>query len=54
MIDTNDKEEVKKADEINESIVQYALKRGGTCTGEHGVESGNESIKKKNMGRHYL
>ena len=33
MVDPNDKEEVEKADEINESIVLYALKRGGTCRG---------------------
>ena len=45
MIDTNDKEEVKKADEINESIVLYALKRGGTCTGEHGVGIGKRKYQ---------
>lgn len=28
MVDPNDKEEVEKADEINENIVLYALKRG--------------------------
>ena len=50
MIDTNDKEEVKKADEINESIVQYALKRGGTCTGEHGVGIGKRKYQEEEHG----
>ncbi|MEC3434820.1 FAD-linked oxidase C-terminal domain-containing protein, partial [Bacillus cereus] len=50
MIDTNDKEEVKKADEINESIVLYALKRGGTCTGEHGVGIGKRKYQEEEHG----
>ena len=33
MIDPNDKEEVEKADEINENIVLYALKRGERVQG---------------------
>ena len=53
MVDPNDKEEVEKADEINESIVLYALKRGGTCTGNMALVLENGSIRKKNMGRHY-
>ncbi|MGB0088941.1 MAG: FAD-linked oxidase C-terminal domain-containing protein, partial [Planifilum fulgidum] len=28
------------AEKINASIVEYALDRGGTCTGEHGVGVG--------------
>ncbi len=54
MVDPNDKEEVEKADEINESIVLYALKRGGNVyrrTWRRSRKKG--SIKKKNMGRHY-
>lgn len=40
MIDMQDEEEVQKAKKINEQIVNYALERGGTCTGEHGVGVG--------------
>ncbi len=40
MVDPNDPAEMKIADEINHEIVQYALERGGTCTGEHGVGLG--------------
>lgn len=40
MFDKNDPLEVKKANEINEQIVRYALKKGGTCTGEHGIGIG--------------
>lgn len=50
MIDPNDKDEVKKADEINESIVLYALKRGGTCTGEHGVGIGKQKYQEEEHG----
>ncbi|MDM5317609.1 FAD-linked oxidase C-terminal domain-containing protein [Fictibacillus sp. b24] len=32
--------EREKADAVNESIVAYALSKGGTCTGEHGVGIG--------------
>lgn len=40
MLNPNDKEEQAKANRFNEQIVQYALLRGGTCTGEHGVGIG--------------
>ncbi|QSO51621.1 FAD-binding protein [Alicyclobacillus curvatus] len=40
MVDPNDAEELRIADEMNDKIVQYALARGGTCTGEHGVGIG--------------
>ncbi len=40
MLNTSDPEEQAKADRFNEHIVQYALLRGGTCTGEHGVGIG--------------
>ncbi len=39
-VDTSDPEELQKAEKVNEEIVGYALARGGTCTGEHGVGSG--------------
>ncbi|MBM7646714.1 D-lactate dehydrogenase (cytochrome) [Scopulibacillus daqui] len=40
MFDKNDPEEVKKAYDINQKIVEFALERGGTCTGEHGIGIG--------------
>lgn len=40
MLNPLDREEQAKADHFNERIVQYALLRGGTCTGEHGVGIG--------------
>lgn len=40
MLDPKDAEEQAKADQFNEQIVQYALLRGGSCTGEHGVGIG--------------
>jgi len=39
-VDIEDPDEMRKAEEVNERIVRYALERGGTCTGEHGVGSG--------------
>ncbi|MDQ0215001.1 D-lactate dehydrogenase (cytochrome) [Oikeobacillus pervagus] len=50
MIDMNDKEEVAKADDFNEQIVMYALERGGTCTGEHGVGIGKQKYQEKEHG----
>ena len=40
MVDPDNAEEMRIADEMNDKIVQYALSRGGTCTGEHGVGIG--------------
>ncbi|RNF41258.1 FAD-binding oxidoreductase [Planococcus salinus] len=50
MIDMNDPEEVAKAAEFNERIVQYALERGGTCTGEHGVGVGKLKYQQQEHG----
>ena len=40
MIDIDHEAELTKAHQLNEQIVRYALERGGTCTGEHGVGIG--------------
>lgn len=40
LIDPNDPVEVERAEAVNKAIVEYALARGGTCTGEHGVGTG--------------
>ncbi|SDX86529.1 FAD-binding oxidoreductase [Salimicrobium album] len=42
MIDKNDENEMHKAEQFNEAIVEHALARGGTCTGEHGVGIGKK------------
>ncbi|MGM0921370.1 MAG: FAD-binding oxidoreductase [Bacillota bacterium] len=50
MLDTADPLEVSKADQLNETIVLYALERGGTCTGEHGVGVGKMKYQEKEHG----
>lgn len=40
MVDPDDADEMRVAEDVNHAIVQYALDRGGTCTGEHGVGMG--------------
>ncbi len=50
MIDMNDPIEVEKSKDLNEQIVEYALSRGGTCTGEHGVGIGKQKYQEKEHG----
>ncbi len=50
MMDMNVPEEIAKADELNERIVLYALERGGTCTGEHGVGIGKQKYQEREHG----
>lgn len=50
MIDLNDPEEVARAEEVNAHLVEYALSRGGTCTGEHGVGVGKIKYQRKEHG----
>ena len=50
MIDLENTEEVQKAREFNEKVVLYALERGGTCTGEHGVGAGKKAYQRKEHG----
>ncbi|WP_223643529.1 FAD-binding oxidoreductase [Planococcus sp. 4-30] len=50
MMDMNNPEEVAKAQEFNERIVIYALERGGTCTGEHGVGIGKKKYQQQEHG----
>jgi D-lactate dehydrogenase (cytochrome) len=40
MLDPEDQRELDAADRLNAEIVDWALDRGGTCTGEHGVGLG--------------
>ncbi len=39
-VDTADGADRERAEEVNSEIVDYALRRGGTCTGEHGIGLG--------------
>ncbi len=50
MIDPNDAHEKERADDFNQQIVQYALSRGGTCTGEHGVGLGKKAYQQQEHG----
>ncbi len=40
VIDPEDREEMARADALNERMVMRALAMGGTCTGEHGIGYG--------------
>lgn len=50
MVDVNNPEDIAAADIVNERIVDYALARGGTCTGEHGVGVGKQKYQEKEHG----
>ncbi|GMB09528.1 FAD-binding oxidoreductase [Thermolongibacillus altinsuensis] len=54
MIDMNDPNDIKRAEEFNETIVMYSLERGGTCTGEHGVGVGKQKYQEKEHGKALL
>jgi D-lactate dehydrogenase (cytochrome) len=40
MLDPDDPRELAAAERLNSEIVDWALERGGTCTGEHGIGLG--------------
>ncbi|MFC4559028.1 FAD-binding oxidoreductase [Virgibacillus kekensis] len=50
MIDVNNPQDIERANKVNERIVGYALERGGTCTGEHGVGIGKQKYQEKEHG----
>lgn len=54
MIDLHNPDEMKRAALFNEQIVMYALKRGGTCTGEHGVGIGKQKYQQQEHGEALL
>lgn len=54
MIDMNSKEEIARAKELNEHVVEYALSLGGTCTGEHGVGVGKAKYQQQEHGTAYI
>jgi len=51
MIDMSNPDEIASAEKFNEQIVLYALERGGTCTGEHGVGVGKQKYQQKEHGQ---
>ncbi|WP_188456979.1 FAD-binding oxidoreductase [Virgibacillus oceani] len=50
MIDPSNPADVNLAKQVNARIVNYALERGGTCTGEHGVGIGKQEYQEKEHG----
>ncbi|GAA0413969.1 MAG: FAD-binding oxidoreductase [Bacillota bacterium] len=50
MVDADDPTDIEKANQVNRQIVEYALKRGGTCTGEHGVGIGKAKYQEAEHG----
>jgi D-lactate dehydrogenase (cytochrome) len=40
LLDPSDTESVARAEALNAAVVEDALARGGTCTGEHGIGHG--------------
>ncbi len=45
IMDPDDPKDVEKAHDITDRLVHYALERGGTCTGEHGVGLGKRAFQ---------
>ncbi|MDQ3670643.1 MAG: FAD-binding protein [Actinomycetota bacterium] len=50
MVDPDDTAEVARAERITAQIVRYALARGGTCTGEHGIGAGKIAYLREQYG----
>jgi len=49
-VDSEDEEDLARAEKVNAEIVDYALARGGTSTGEHGIGSGKTGHLEKEHG----
>jgi D-lactate dehydrogenase (cytochrome) len=49
-VDTDDRADRERAEAVNAEIVDYALERGGTCTGEHGIGMGKTAHLQKEHG----
>jgi D-lactate dehydrogenase (cytochrome) len=49
-VDTGDEADQERAEAVNAEIVYYALERGGTCTGEHGIGMGKTGHLQKEHG----
>ncbi|WP_026683393.1 FAD-binding oxidoreductase [Heyndrickxia coagulans] len=53
MIDMGNENEIRQAQALNEHIVSFALSKGGTCTGEHGVGIGKAKYQREEHGPAY-
>ena len=53
MVDMANPEEVNQAHAYNEALVMFALDRGGTSTGEHGVGIGKQKYQEQEHGEAY-
>jgi len=49
-VDPDDEEDLARAERVNSEIVAYALARGGTCTGEHGIGFGKAAYLREEHG----
>jgi D-lactate dehydrogenase (cytochrome) len=49
-VDTGDEADQERVEMVNAQIVGYALQRGGTCTGEHGIGAGKTGHLQKEHG----
>jgi D-lactate dehydrogenase (cytochrome) len=49
-VDPDDEEDLERAARVNSEIVAYALARGGTCTGEHGIGFGKVGYLREEHG----
>jgi D-lactate dehydrogenase (cytochrome) len=49
-VDPEDEEDLERARRVNSEIVGYALARGGTCTGEHGIGFGKAGYLREEHG----
>jgi D-lactate dehydrogenase (cytochrome) len=49
-VDPDDEKDLARAEKVNAEIVDYALARGGTSTGEHGIGSGKTKHLEKEHG----
>ena len=49
-VDPEDAADLEKAEKVNAEVVAYALARGGTCTGEHGIGFGKAAHLQKEHG----
>ena len=50
VIDPNDPDELRRAQEVNKRMVRRAIALGGTCTGEHGVGFGKIDSVEEEVG----
>ncbi len=50
MLDPENPTELERATKLNQHLVHYALDKGGTCTGEHGVGTGKMKYQQMEHG----